>query len=136
MPTEGAPPRAKNDPHLQQVLLPPENLAPMVRLDVAAMIATTSTSSLLKRIQRANKSDEVFNRIREQMVSGATGAIEGWHLKWCTLQEDVLYYRSQLAMPMQMATEVLHLIHAGKETGHPGVAKTLDLVKRLGIAFA
>lgn len=131
-------PRSKADPHLQQTLLPPKNVSPELREHLAIRAISTATP-MIEQIRKANKEDNAFDEIRAHISAKKNAAtLYGWKTQDCTSEDEVLYYKRKLAVPLSVTVRVLDTIHAGKETGHPGLFKMLALLKQndLGIPKA
>lgn len=124
--------RAKLDPHLQQVLLKPENISQEVKDDVGMVVATFEAPSqtLEEYVQEANRASARFEEIRQELAT-PTGKdkLHGYKLELCAEREGLVFYESKLLVPESGLTRVISVIHSGREVGHAGVAKTIKAIE-------
>ena len=150
-PCEGEVSRAKLDPHMNQTLLPSENLSEEVKQDLGiheietndekpvpeettAPTETIERSPLAETVEAANRKEETFEEVRRELQKlppeNLLDKIHGFQLRECTERNGVLYYYGKLVVPDSLTTEVIRTVHSGRELGHAGVTKTLKMLRK------
>ena len=75
------------------------------------------------RIKRANIADEECTRIRDEVVGSD-------HPGGYTNENGVLYNHNKICVPSDLVTEVLREIHVQPSSAHPGIRRTMELIRR------
>ena len=98
-------------------------------LEISATIRVfSSTSDLLPDIKRYQRQDPLILPYIEAIESGDRDDVsEAWHIR-----EDILITRGLIYVPdyEDIKVRILQQAHDSKEVGHPGQAKTLEIVRR------
>jgi len=81
----------------------------------------------MKAQQEDQEVQSVIQALREDKSTHPTV-----QLTQCQIREDLLYYRDRLYIPDddELKAEVLRLCHEDPAAGHPGRAKTYELISR------
>jgi transposase InsO family protein len=105
---------------------------PLILLRPMTISATirvfSSTSELLPDIKRYQRQDPAILPIIEAIESGNRDDIsEAWQIR-----EDILITRGLVYVPdyEDLKIRILKQAHDSRETGHPGQAKTLEIIRR------
>ncbi len=106
-----------------QTILTPERL----ELDGAAIEAIDDP--IYHRISQTNKEDELCSEIRDAMLEQKE-KIHGITLSKCSVQDGVLFHKDRLWVPEDHYAELIRETHDQPACGHPGVARTYELLKR------
>jgi hypothetical protein len=123
-------PRSKVDPHLYQTLLPTKNIDPELQIHATEMTHTSAILPLLDRVRQSNQEDAELAEVKYMVQKGKQGKFKGWDLDCCLVQDNILLCGSRLAVPTSQTTDVIESVHASKEVGHPGLLKTLQMIKK------
>ena len=81
------------------------------------------------RIVKANKDNKFCNEIRDAITEGSI-KYRGITLSKCSIQDGALYHLDRLWVPEAMYTEVIREVHDQPACGHPGIARTYELIRR------
>ncbi len=84
---------------------------------------------IYERIQEANKIDEKGNEIRQAIIDKLPSS-HGLSTEKCRVTDRVLYYDDKLWVPSSFRTELLQEVHDQPSSGHPGVKRTVGLLRR------
>ena len=103
-----------------QVILTPD------RVDIRA---TEVEAGLFERIHQANRDDATCQEYRDAIAKG-TRKLHGVKLEQCRIVDGVLFKRGLLWVPESFYTELLKEIHDQPSSGHPGIRRTVDLLRR------
>ena len=117
----GSKPSQPDDERLlqqRQTILTPD------RIEVLAM-----DDSLFDKVLQANKDDEDLEEIRTAIAAGKSKH-KGISLRKCSVADGVLYHKQRLWVATSMLTDVIREIHDQPACGHPGVARTTELIRR------
>ena len=139
-------PRAKEDPHMRQTLLPSHNLSPDVQewlskddpeeLDLNVILLSIlngeENSSLFERVKAINFQDPVLAKVRQALleVNSQATSVHGFRLENCEDRDGYLYFRHRLAIPEELIKDVIQEVHCSREVGHHGIRATLKVIRK------
>ena len=86
-------------------------------------------AGLFERILIANKTDEGCEQYRQAVAKGDR-KLNGIKLEQCRIVDGALYKRGLLWVPDQFHTELMQEVHDQPSSGHPGIKRTIDLIRR------
>ena len=84
---------------------------------------------LFERVHAANKTDELCNEYCEAIANNAV-KLHGRRLHECRVIDGALFKNNLLWVPESLHTELLQEIHDQPSAGHPGINRTVDLIRR------
>ena len=118
--SDGRPVDEKDDRHRHQyqTILTPD------RVDIRV---GEVEESLFERVLQANKTDYAEYR---EAVEGGKERLHGVDLTDSRLIDGVLYKQGLLWVPESLQTQVLQEIHDQPASGHPGVTRSIHMLKR------
>lgn len=116
-PSDPSDERAK---HQHQIILTPDR----VNVRVNAI-----EESLFSRVHEANREDPDCEEYRQAIQKGEN-TLHGTDLGRCRIVDGALFKNGLLWVPASMHTEVLQEIHEQPASNHPGVTRTIDLLRR------
>ena len=125
--------------HQLQTLLPPERLELQPIEEATEPEETTRNDepdpelpTLDERIKQENLEDELCTRIRNAIKEGNSDDDSLPDIKNCTEKNGLLYKRKGLWVPDKKETilEVIRQIHDQVAVGHPGMARTVNVIGR------
>lgn len=122
----GSKPTDPSDERLRQqhqVILTPE------RLELDGVSVNAIDDPLYHKVTIANKDDEDCSDIRDAIAEGKQKH-NGINLTKCSVIDDVLYHKERLCVPEDLYTAVIQEVHDQPACGHPGIARTCELVRR------
>ena len=122
----GSKPADPTDERLRQqhqTILTPDRL----ELDGATVYAIDDP--IYHRVVQANKEDEFCSEIRDAILDRQT-KFRGITLAKCSVDDGVLYHQDKLWVPEDYYAEIIRETHDQPACGHPGVARTYELLKR------
>ena len=105
--------------YMHQTILTPDR----VELSPADQVDNEQQEDLYSRVKHANTADEECTRIRDEVVGSD-------HSGGYTTEDGVLYNHGKVCVPASLVTEVLHVIHVQPSSAHPGIRRTMELVRR------
>lgn len=116
--------------HQSQTVLKRENLDPRVKFH-AARLPTELPADLSDLFNQGYAADEVLKSIREAIRQGKPRHAR-ITLSECVEAHDRLYFRERLYVPDhdELKAELLRRCHESPVAGHPGRARTYDLLSR------
>ena len=85
--------------------------------------------SIFLRVMEANKTDARCSEIREALAHNKK-RFDGIHLSYCRNLDGILFKRGLLWVPESLQVELLQEVHDQPSSGHPGVSRTVELLKR------
>ena len=85
--------------------------------------------ALFEKVVEASRLDGDYIRFREAVGAGEA-RLDGIRLIECRIVDGVLYKRGLLWVPESLRTEVLREVYNLPASGHPGQARTVELLKR------
>ncbi len=106
-----------------QTILTPE------RLELDGVDVHAIDGPIYYRIAQTNKEDELCSEIRDAMLDQKE-KIHGITLSKCSVQDGVLFHKDRLWVPEDHYAELIRETHDQPACGHPGVARTYELLKR------
>ena len=131
--------RRKEDPHLQQTLLPAEMLSEEVKKSlktpppVARLTAGMEDTTLYERVICAQTESALFTELKAQLANEEeVTVLSDFEFEKCAVKEDtgVLLYEGVTAVPPEAVLTVIQTVHDGSEVGHAGTKKTTVAIRR------
>ena len=113
-------PQDERSRHQHQTILTPDRV--QVRVNAIE-------ESLFNRVHKANRDDPDCEEYR-QAIQKNEKTLHGTELSRCRVVDGALFKNGLLWVPTDMQTEVLKEIHDQPASSHPGVARTVDLLRR------
>ena len=128
-------PKDEKDERQQHQL---QTLLPRNRIELAPIETETeeTVQTLEEKVRQGNVTDEDCNNMRQALSAASTGLDSDSEnspaLKDCQVKDGLLYKRNKLWVPAQdeLKLEVIRQIHDQPAVGHPGVARTLEMITR------
>lgn len=113
-----------------QTVLKRENIDPRVRFH-AARLPADLPPDLMDLFRRGYEKDEVLQSVQTALREGKPRHAR-LTLAECVEQDDLLYFRDRLYVPDcdNLKAELLRRCHESPVAGHPGRARTYDLLAR------
>lgn len=111
------------------------SISPIINVDAEGNVEFDDEIKelLADRVKLAQQDDKIVERIRKRLQNGDRKD-EDLTLADCKFKEDLdsghLYIQDKLYVPESIRTEVIAAVHDTPITGHPGLAKTLFLLKK------
>jgi hypothetical protein len=117
----------KHRQNKERVLLPPE----VFRADATEVLQLQIDHELLQKIKDRTKHDPVLQETIIKLQNGEQRDSK-IALGLCEMRDDLLTYDSLIWVPDddELHLKILHDCHDSQAAGHPGRAKTLELVSR------
>jgi len=112
--------------------LSPE-LRKQIALDVIQLnvLEADTEQQIFDEIRYVNKASDDFNTIRESLAQDLPATILGFLKKRCSIDpEGYLLYRNKLCVSTNSQLGLLREIHDQPMVGHPGIAKTVEIVQQ------
>ena len=113
-------PEDERSKHQHQVILTPDR----INARVSAVEET-----LFSRVHESNKNDPTCEEYRQAIQKGER-TYNGTELSRCRIVDGALFKNGLLWVPTELHTDLLKEIHDQPSSNHPGVARTIDLVRR------
>ena len=124
----GSKSNSPNDERLQhqhQTILTPDRL----ELDGTNLSIHDITEPIFHTVATANIMNDFCFEIRDA-IAESQDKHHGVNLAKCSIRDDVLYHKNRLWVPLDLYADVIREAHDQPACGHPGVARTYELLKR------
>lgn len=124
----GAVPKDPTDERLKQqhrTILTPDRLG-SEDMNIAV---NAIDDPIFHKVAEANLTDEECTEIREA-IEDNKDKVNGITLSKCSVRNGILYHKDRLWVPSSMYTELIQETHDQPACGHPGIARTYELIKR------
>ena len=107
----------------RQTILTPD------RIDGHNTIVAAIDDPLFHRVAEENKNDEDLSELRQAIAKGKE-KLHNISLPKCSVDDGILYHKKRLWVPTSMLIEVIQKAHDQPACGHPGIARTNELIRR------
>ena len=121
-------PEDERQKYMQQTLLPVNRLHPSLvegRVEEVGEASITFT----EKLRAAQSKDQLCRETLKQLDEGERVSRK-LSLGHCSQNQGLLCYQNRFWIPESMRTDLIKEVHTQPLVGHPGVAKTLALLKR------